>query len=43
MKKVYIAPQSEIVELIGKTATMADLPLLGISGVSGGIPPSDMV
>ena len=43
MKKVYIAPQSEIVELIGKTATMTDLPLLGISGVSGNIPPSDMV
>ena len=43
MKKVYIAPQSEIVELIGKTATMTYWPLLGISGVSGGIPPSDMV
>ena len=42
MKKVYVAPQSEIVELVGKTATMADIPLLGVNSVSGVIPPSGM-
>ena len=42
MKKVYVAPQSEIVELVGKTATMADVPLLGVNSVSGVIPPGGM-
>lgn len=42
MKKVYVAPQSEIVELVGKTATMADIPLLSVNSVSGPIPPGGM-
>ena len=43
MKKVYVAPQSEIVKLIGKEHTMQYNPINGFVTGSGAIPPSDMI
>lgn len=43
MKKVYVAPQSEIVKLIGKEHTMQYVNPFGGINAGSATPPSDMI